>query len=411
MWLVGGSIAGIRLAAIALRFGLTIYITSALGLVAMGQFGVILGLGALAPALFGFGLNFHMARAIVGADEYRQLAIIRSRIGFMLAVLAVATLVGLPLALWLAEFPVLAIVLVTAILWGEALGMDIYIALTALRFNVMANLSLALRTAFWVPLVVLLASSGDIYRNLETVLACWIVGQVVNIALVYAVLRKRLAGGRQTASGGGWARETLPAGLRIWPSDLALVMIAFGDRFILSGTVSDTELGIFVFFWSFANVAQTLIQASIITPALPRLIQLHRENIAEWKRQIKRLGIIVLAAGSLLGAGIYAFIWLGHTFVPAANFPWEPVFGAVLITATVVRFAGDFLSTVLNSSGSANAYSALNIGFAVCLLAALVPASLWGGILGAAFALLGVSLAFNLLKISAIRREAARGAG
>ena len=289
--------------------------------------------------------------------------------------------------------------------------MDIYIALTALRFNVMANLSLALRTAFWVPLVVLLASSGDIYRNLETVLACWIVGQFVNIALVYAVLRKRLAGGRQTASGGGWARETLPAGLRIWPSDLALVMIAFGDRFILSGTVSDTELGIFVFFWSFANVAQTLIQASIITPALPRLIQLHRENIAEWKRQIKRLGIIVLAAGSLLGAGIYAFIWLGHTFVPAANFPWEPVFGAVLITATVVRFAGDFLSTVLNSSGSANAYSALNIGFAVCLLAALVPASLWGGILGAALALLGVSLAFNLLKISAIRREAARGAG
>ena len=404
MWLVGGSIAGIRLASIGLRFGLTIYVTSTLGLVAMGQFGLILGLAALSPALFGFGLNFHMARALVGKEPDLQLAIIRSRIGFTLAVLLLASAVCIPLALSQSAFPILLVALICAILWGEALGMDIYIALTALRFNVLANLSLALRTAFWIPLVIMLAALDGAYRNLETLLACWLLGQIANCLVVYLILRRSLGDGGHGDASSGWARSNVKAGLRIWPSDLALVAIAFGDRFILSGTVSEQDLGIFVFFWSFANVAQTLIQASIITPSLPRLILLHRENGREWRRQVKRLALIVGGMGSLLGVGIYAFIWLVHETIPEANFPWVPLFGALVIAATIMRFLGDFFSTVLNSAGAANAYSALNIGFAVTLLLVLIPASVRGGIVAAAITLLAVSAVFNLLKFRAIRR-------
>ncbi|MEZ5682135.1 MAG: hypothetical protein R3E14_12670 [Erythrobacter sp.] len=402
MWRVGGSIAGIRLAAIALRFGLTIYITAELGLVAMGQYGLILGLGALSPALFGFGLNFHMARALVGAEEHHRLQIMRSRIGFTLIVLVVASVVALPTAIAEVELPWLAILLIAAILWGEALGMDIYIALNALRFNVLANFSLALRTAFWIPLAIGISSFSEDYRTLNTILACWLLGQIANLIVVGIVVDRRMGAPRARAGGENWARSTLKDGLRIWPSDLALVLIAFGDRFILSATVNEIELGIFVFFWSFANVAQTLIQASIITPSLPRLIQLHRENTTAWIADIRRLASIVIGFGCLLGAGIYCFVWLVSVFVPQANFPWSPVFGAVLILATIVRFVGDFLSTALNSAGDANAYSVLNVGFALTLMAAMVPASIWCGILGAAIAMLVVAVLFNLLKLRAI---------
>lgn len=401
MWRVGGSIASIRLTAIALRFALTIFITANLGLEAMGQFGLVLGLGALAPALFGFGLNFHMARAIVGSEEERQVAIIRSRIGFTLAVLLLATIAGLPFAISEAGMPLVLVLLIAAILWGEALGMDIYIALTALRFNVLANFSLAMRSAFWIPVAVGLAGYSPEYANLQTILACWIAGQVANIVIVWAVLRSRLQS--SGPKGDNWSRATIKDGLRIWPSDLALVLIAFGDRFILSGTVDERQLGIFVFFWSFANVAQTLVQAAIITPSLPKLIQLHREDVVGWKNQIRQLAVIVMLSGAVLGAGIYAFIFLVHSYFPQANFPWAPVFGATIIVATIVRFVGDFLSTVLNSAGAANAYSLLNVGFAVALMAALIPASMWGGIHGAALALLAVAGVFNLLKLKAVR--------
>ena len=404
MWLMGGSIAGIRLASIALRFGLTIYVTSTLGLVAMGQFGLILGLAALAPALFGLGLNFFMARALVGAGVTSQAAIIRSRIGFTLVVLFLASLLGVPLALSETDLPAGVVFLVAVILWGEALGMDIYIALSALRFNVLANISLALRTALWIPLAIALAVLDSEYRNVETLLACWIVGQIANYLVVYVILQTRFGKRERPEGSAGWARSTVKSGLRIWPSDLALVAISFGDRFILSGVVSDTDLGIFVFFWSFANVAQTLIQASIITPALPLLIQKYREDSAAWMQEVKRLGVIVFGLGSLLGAAIYAFIWLVHQSVPQANFPWAPLFGGLMIAATIMRFVGDYLASVLNSAGAAGAYAKLNVGFATTLLLVLFPASLKAGIEGAAIALLAVSVLFNLFKIRAIGR-------
>ena len=400
MWRVGGSIATIRLTAIALRFALTIFITANLGLEAMGQFGLVLGLGALSPALFGFGLNFYMARAIVGCEEERQVSIIQSRICFTLAVLLLATIAGLPFAVSGTGMPLVIVLLIAAILWGEALGMDIYIALTALRFNVLANFSLSMRSAFWIPFAVGLAGYSPEYANLQTILACWLAGHVANIAIVWAVLGSRLH--TSGSKGEGWSLASIKDGLRIWPSDLALVLIAFGDRFILSGTVDERQVGIFVFFWSFANVAQTLVQAAIISPSLPKLIQLHREDVVGWKNQVRNLAVFVMVSGAVLGAGIYAFIFLIHSYFPQQNFPWAPVFGATIIIATIVRFLGDFLSTVLNSAGAANAYSVLNVGFAASLMVALVPSSLWGGIQGAALALLAVASVFNLLKLRAV---------
>lgn len=404
-WAVGGAIAAIRLATLVMRFALTVYVTAMLGLVAMGQFGVVLGLAALAPALVGMGLNFHMCRDVVSDDPAGRIALIRDRLRWSVAMLALATLIALPLWAVLGGGVSTAMLLVVAILWFETLAMDIYLALTGLKENVLANVGVALRSAAWVPVAIVLGWADPQFRTLETVYACWLGGHIANIALLAVLMRRRGFAARWRGDAPtGWVRQSLRGGLQVWPSDIALVLITFGDRFILSATVGDKALGIYVFYWTFANMIQTLIQSAVVTPALPRLIGLYRDDRAAWLTGATRLGIAIPWLGFFMATGALVTIWAGHRFVPQSNFPWQPTLAVLIFAAVVARFVGDYLSTVLNSAGAVRDYAVLNIGFAAILMVAILVGALAGGIAGAAIASLVTALAFNTLKMAAILR-------
>ena len=403
MMKVGGSIAAIRIATIVLRFGLTIFITSQLGLEAMGQFGLILGLGVLAPALLGLGLNFTLAHAVVGASPALQYDIFRQRRGFALVLLFTVSAIGIPAALAFTDLTPWQIGLVALVVWGEVLGADAYIMLTIMHANVLANISIAIRSALWIPVAMALGFLDPAFRNLETILLCWIAGQLVNVALVYTVIGRRLQGELPATVEPRWVARNMRSSLRIWPSDIALVLISMGDRFVLAGTVSAVDLGIFVFYWSFANALQTLVQAALISPALPRLIASFRKDIHQWLHSIRKISLLIGGLGMFVGAGIYLFVWFGHRYVPQANFPWAPIFGALIIIASIARLLGDFLSTALNSAKATSAYVGFNLAFAGMLMAALVPAASFAGITGAASALLVLAMVFNVMKLAALR--------
>ncbi|WP_066551988.1 oligosaccharide flippase family protein [Croceicoccus bisphenolivorans] len=405
MWVNGGKIALIRLATLAMRLALTVYVTGMLGLAALGQFGIVLGLAAFVPAAVGMGLNFHLCREIVGGDAADRIATIRDRMRWTCTMLAAASAIALPVWWYFAGPPTVMILLAAATLWLEALAMDIYLAMTGLRENVLANIGVALRSAAWVPIAIGVGLLWPELRSLETILACWIVGHLANLSMLAAIMARRGYGRRwRSDAPTGWVRGSLAKGVQVWPSDIALVLITFGDRFILSATVSDDAVGLYVFYWTFANMIQTLAQSAIVTPALPRLVEQYGADRGQWMVSVRRLGIAIPLAGIAMAAGILTVIWLGHRFVPQAGFPWQALIAVLVFAAVIARFAGDFLSTVLNSAGAVRSYTLLNTGFAAALMLAIGAGALGAGIEGAAVASLLTALLFNALKLAAIVR-------
>lgn len=405
MWVIGSAIAAIRVATLALRFVLTIYVTAMLGLVEMGQLGLVQGLTALVPAVLGMGFNFHMCRDVVGDEPAERIAIVRDRMAWTLRVTAIVAVIGLLGAWAFGADPGVTAILIVAILVAETFAMDSYLALTGMRMNVIANWGVLLRTAAWVPVAVIggLADSG--LRTLDFVYACWLLGHLANLAMLARVLHTRGLWHRWRGDGPtGWVGNAVPGAIRIWPSDIALALITYGDRFILSAVVGDRMLGIYVFFWTFANMIRTLLQSAFVTPALPRLIELYRKDRGGWWRTVRRLGAAIPLTGIAASAVLLAVIWAGHRYVPQSNFPWQGGLALVVFAAVLAGYFGDYLSTVLNSAGAVTAYAALNVAFAVCSMVAIAAGALLGGVVGAALGSLIAALIFAGLKIAAIRR-------
>lgn len=404
MWLTGGTIAAIRIVTLAMRFALTVYVTAMLGLVEVGQLGLVQGLTALVPAVLGMGFNFHMCRDVVCDDPASRIAIVRDRMAWTLRVALCAAVAGL-FVVWVLGASGITPLLIVAILFAETLAMDAYLALTGLRMNVVANWGVLLRTAAWVPVAVIGGLLDVGLRTLDFVFACWLVGHVANFVMLGWVLRRRGLWHRwESDPPTGWVRRTLPGAMGIWPSDVALVLITYGDRFILSATVGEETLGIYVFFWTFANMIRTLMQSAIVTPSLPRLIDLHRKDRGGWLKAVKQLGVAIPVTGVAASAALLLFIWLGHSFVPQSNFPWQTGLAVLVFTAVMAGYFGDYLSTVLNSAGAVGAYAALNIAFAGCLILAIAVGAILGGVIGATVASLVTALVFSALKLAAIRR-------
>lgn len=407
MWVSGGAILAIRLATLTLRLALTLWIAGAFGLAELGRYGLIAGLAALVPAAAGMGLNFHLCRDIVGGAAADRVAMIRDRMRWTVAVLTLASITAAS-AWWIALGPPprmfwLALVL----LWAEALAMDAYLALTALRANVLANIGVALRTAAWVPLAIGLGCMFPGLRALDTILACWIAGHLVHFGVLALWLRRRGFTRRWRADAPtGWPRRALPRALPIWSSDVALAVVAFGDRFVLAGFVDDAALGLYVFYWTFANMIQTLVQSALVTPSLPRLIAAYGADPAQWWAEVRQLGVIVAAIAVTGAAALLIALRIGHAIAPA-TVPWQAWIALPVFAAVLARYAGDVLSTVLNSAGAVRDYAGLNLAFAVAMVPAVAAGAAAGGVGGAALANLAVCLLFAGLKWRAVRQLAA----
>ncbi|AKM09231.1 hypothetical protein AB433_03400 [Croceicoccus naphthovorans] len=405
MWLTGGTIFGLRIATLGLRFALAVYVTALLGLADMGRLGIVQGLSALVPAVIGMGYNFHMCRDVVGGDPAGRIAIVRDRLAWSMRMAALAATLGLG-GWWLVlGRPDWIVLVVVAILWAEALAMDAYLALTGLRMNVLANVGVLLRTAAWVPIAIAGGWLAPDLRTLDFVYACWLGGHVANFALLYRTLHARGLWPRwRDDPPTGWLGRTRKGAVQIWPSDVALVLISYGDRFILAAIVGEAALGAYVFFWTFANMIRTLMQSSVVTPALPRLIELNRVDRASWLAAARRLGIAIPLVGATASAGMLAFVWAGHAYVPQGDFPWDGPLAVAIFAAILAIYCGDYLSTVLNSAGAVRAYSTLNIAFAGVLMLGVLIGALTGGVIGAVVASLIVALVFDALKVRAVVR-------
>lgn len=402
---------GLRLTNSLAKFALSLYMVRYLGLAEVGVFGLLVSASTGLPAIFGFGLNDWTARHLVGLDRAKAIPIAVARLS-----LTLATDLVLLAAFWAAilalDLPIerTTALLMSAILVLEHLAMDEYAIEIGRERIVFVSFQHFFRAGVWPIPVIAWGLLDPAARSLDVVLLGWLAGQA---AMWLLVGWRALSGGRWRLLGfdRGYLGGALRGSVHFWLADIGLVGNQHLDRFLVSLFLGLETTGIYVLFWSVANVVHTLSVIGILQPQTPRLIAAERTgDPAAFAAERRRVGrdASLWAALLAIGAGIalpLVLPWFGRPQLAEAL----PIY-YVILAATLARIGSDGFGFVLIALHRDRAIAATALGGVAATAAAdlaLIPAF---GLPGAAAAYLVVGLALVALRRWLVTSEVARRA-
>ena len=378
------------------KFALALYVTRYLGLADLGVYGLVLAACAWSPALLGFGLTEWLARQIVLDGHVAALRKIAARLSISTA----THLVFQPI-FWAVNFAIGAPVpmawawLIAPIVLLEHLFTDVHDLLTARgRIGFATGLQFV-RAGLWPFAVVAVGLLYPQTRTLDNIFFAWLLGLALTSAIFLSWLVAQGAGpllqwsyvSRQIAS----TRASVSLYLRNIASSASL----FLDRYLISLTLGLELTGVYVFFWSVANVVHGMINSIVVQPQAPRLIgSAARSDMAGFRDFERRLrweasAWTIVMSVAVFGTVIVLLPFLQQPLLQA----YLPVFALIMI-ATWARIAADKFGYVLLALHRDRAIlfaSASGALLSAALNLTLVPHfGLWGA--GSAFLLTSVTV-------------------
>lgn len=399
--------AALRTIGLGSRFLLAIFMARFLTLHDVGTFALMAGAAGLLPSVAGFGLNFFMARRVVGITHEEAVDIARNRlwISILAGLLCSAVIFALvqrgilelPFSPWLA----------IAILMLELLGFDLQVALLARSRSTFANLLLFFRNGAWVIPFIALAWAMPWLRTIEALAWFWLGG----IVLSHIVMASRYSTDYvaifrwPSAHRGAFAASVGASAAKIYLSDLGLAGSVYLDRFIISSLEGMRAAGIYFFYASIVNSAYVICLAATVQVYQPELraaflaggIPGLREALGT---RFRRTAFLTAGALTAAAPATYFAAFISGKAEIIAAFNIVPV----LLAAYGVKMLSDFMSTALAAAEKDMHYALFNMaGLALTVIGCLafIPAL---GILGAAVAALASAIILLALRLASWRR-------
>ncbi len=319
-----------------------------LGLSELGVFGLLVAATTAAPAIFGFGLGDWTTRAVMGLPGRRAMALVSTRMAFTLAVHAVAQ----PL-FWvgnaLAGYPIPAhyALLIAIIVLLEHVATDSHGPLVARGRVMLTSLNLFIRAGLWPMAIIALGLVYPPARTLMWVLGAWVAGLLtMMVVLAFATLRHgrwRWLGFRWD-----WLRDALTRSWALYLSALGAVGSLYTDRFIISFFAGLELTGVYVFFWSAANVVHSISVYGTFHPRVPTLVAAAQDgDFKTFRRRLMRSQAETLAWAILLSTMLWVAVDL---FTKYANKPQLSAHSGLfvwIILAMLLRILADTYHFVL----------------------------------------------------------------
>lgn len=368
------------------KFALTIYIARYLDLTNLGLYGLLVGAATMIPAVLGFGLTDWTSRHIVQLSRSEAGPYIATRLTFSFLL----HLVGQPLAwavnLFLGEpVPWHIVWMIGAILVLEHLGTDLYFLLVARRRPQFAAVLMFTRSGLWPPLVILCGLLVPALRTIEVVMAGWIAG----LAVMWLLVGGLLAVERNWSAirwHWRWLAQSIPLSFPFFLKDIGGASHLYLDRFLISAFLGLELTGVYTFFWSIANMIESLVYGLTQTH-LPDLVGVDlakdRELMTKYEWRLYRENgswALLLAVGACVAVPL-ALPFIGDPlltdYLPLF---WMIVFGALL------QLAAEIVAFLLFAARHDRAFTMIVlVGAPISAVAnlALIPTV---GIYGAAFA-------------------------
>lgn len=397
---------GIRGSTLFLRFALTFYIVSYLGLEAAGLYGLAVGAAGMAPALVGWGLNYYVSRHIVGQEPHRAIALIRRRLAITILSLTALSCLALPILLMMAGPLQHIYFLILILMWAETFALDIYMPMIGLELIIPANIMVFVRSAGWIPIVAGLGVFWPEFRSLEFIFICWIASHLVALALLPFFLRHwPVREWFHAPVQAGWARERITRYWYIYLSDISIVGGVYLDRYVVSFMLGLAPTGVYSFYWSIANALQTLIMTAVVQVAMPSMVKAFRSPDGHaWRKELRHQMMKTLGFAFVLAIPTFILTELIIRFSPPDRFPAFHMLFILLLIAAVVRSCSDLLNVAITSSGNDKSYAATNfVGLIVAVVSSLICLKLFG-LIGAGISSLLTATILVMIRFVYLRR-------
>ena len=368
-----------------LRFALSFYIVSQLGLASAGVYGLAIGAIGIVPATVGWGLNYFVSREVVGHTPATAAPLIRDSLIITFASLLAGTLIAVPVLIWQTGEITQTQVLILILLWLETLALDIYMPMIGLELALFANVLVFVRSALWIPIVVGIGFAVPALKTLDMIFIGWILSHLLAIGMLFVYLRRwpMKAGLREEKKLSVLVNRARRAWY-IYFSDLGIVGLGYADRFILNALLGLVATGIYSFYFSITNALQTLISTAVVQLALPRMVRAFRGgDPAEWQAELRRQMIKTLTFAAVFSVGIFLATELIFYFAPPGRFPVFRVLLAIMLLAATIRSGSDLLNVSITSMGRDRMYAVNNVAGVIVAIAFGTGFMYFFGLIGA----------------------------
>jgi O-antigen/teichoic acid export membrane protein len=273
-----------------------------------------------------------------------------------------------------------------------------YVNINSMERPLLASMLYFIAAGLWCVLAVGLGIVAPSFRNVDTVLSAWFLGNLLYVLATFLAWRRmpwhELRG---VAINWKWIRDGIKRSSLFWLGSLGITVGAYGDRFVVVHFLGLEKAGIAAFYLSFAAATFALVQTGVLSFVYPRLVAFHREGDSMGFRHEMRqaTGHVALFAG-LIAVGVsIAVPLLGRSFHRPQFVDNAPVLWLIMV-GIWIRCNADTLYSVLFARHQDRAIWLGNMLFLVPMLvcnAVLVPLV---GIIGIGYSAI-ISNAFLLL--------------
>lgn len=391
----------LRLASLAGKFGLSLYIVRYLSFDDLGLYGLVFSASMIAVVFCGGRIDHDLARRIVDMPAKETHALLRDQTFFFLLNYAFI----LPLVFVLHHFrseSLAFLILAYLICCLESYANLLFVITTYLGRPILANVAFFIRAGLWSLLVIAIGLVLPPTRTLWVVLAFWVAGASASIALNLLHLDVvRWPGLRAVAVDWARIRGALRRSFPIWIGSIGLTGGSYLDRFVLGAFLDLKAVGLATFYTSFTAAIVTLVSSGVLSVAAPKLVgSASRADVGGYNREFRRAGLTVAALGGALCLLVWIAVDRFAALLQVREIEGSMLALGLLMVATLVRLVAETGFQGLYSRRKDKAIWVGNIAFLVASLLLnllLVP---FLGLTG-----LGVASVLANLLLLALRRE------
>lgn len=369
---------GFRLASMAGKFGLSLFLARYLDLADLGVYGIIFGVSMFMVVLLGGRIDHELSRRIVLEGDAEGARLMRDQsLFFVLNFLAALPCFAVAGALGLPDIGMAIALCTWAICCLESYANLLYVNASALGRSLPANMAFFVRSGLWALIAMVALALFPSLRTLWTVLLLWVAGSGFSILLSLPLVGVRAWPSlRQAPVDWPVLRRGLSISVLIWIGSIGLAGGTYLDRLVLSGYLDLKIVGVATYYASFGNAVVALIASSSFAVVLRKLVRIvdGRDWRAFWQElrglawYTGVLGLVLCVAIAVAIPGLSAIAQKPEIYANRHTL-WALMAAAMLRLLAEGVFAG--------------------------LYALRLDAYIWGGNL----AFLGVSLVANILLI------------
>jgi O-antigen/teichoic acid export membrane protein len=296
---------GLRGITILLRFALVFGLGKYYSTEDLGVYGLFNTTITIVIFFLGFDFYAYAHREILKAQKPQQVTYLLNSLAFF----AITYLVVLPVCLvvfFAGVLPVEYIAWFYIIVTFEHIGQELYRLFILYDKQLFANILLTIRMASWIVPVVGYWVVADFKElRLEPIFWMWISGQAVAIIVGVIGLRRYYKGvGRTGPIDWYWIKRGIPVASQFLVGTIAYKIIEFSDRYFLDYYLDKTAVGVYTFYYNFANLLQTLVFTIVIAQLYPKLAEYYGNNemdkYNEYKKSFTRQVFWVSIGSSVL---------------------------------------------------------------------------------------------------------------